>query len=263
MQYKIEIADKAGIFDAVGEGILKDILDLGINSVKKVKFIQVYTIEGDISDIQVEKICRELLTDRISQEYLVDGSESKSAQPEGQFIIEVAYNPGVMDPVEDSTLKGIRDLGIESALSIKTAKKYIIQGKLSPSELKTISDKLLYNKLIQHIVQPGQDLKHAEASYEFRLVTVDLLSADDKKLLEISSTGQLFLNINEMRAIRDYFKELKRNPTDCELETFAQTWSEHCYHKTFRGKIDYKEFTRPQVKKVARKIKSTACLNPQ
>ena len=90
--------------------------------------------------------------------------------------------------------------------------------------------------------------------YEFRLVTVDLLSAEDKKLLEISSIGQLFLNINEMRAIRDYFKELKRNPTDCELETFAQTWSEHCYHKTFRGKIDYKEFTRSQVKKVARKI---------
>ena len=255
MQYKIEIADKAGIFDAVGEGILKDILDLGINSVKRVKFIQVYTIEGDISDIQIEKICKELLTDRISQEYVVGGTELGSAQPEGQFIIEVAYNPGVMDPVEDSTLKGIRDLGIESALSIKTAKKYIIQGKLSQPELKTISDKFLYNKLIQHIVQPGQDMKHAEASYEFRLVTVDLLSADDKKLLEISSIGQLFLNINEMRAVRDYFKKLKRNPTDCELETFAQTWSEHCYHKTFRGKIDYKEFTRPQGKKVARKIK--------
>ena len=212
MQYKIEIADKAGIFDAVGEGILKDILDLGINSVKRVKFIQVYTIEGDISDIQIEKICKELLTDRISQEYVVGGTELGSAQPEGQFIIEVAYNPGVMDPVEDSTLKGIRDLGIESALSIKTAKKYIIQGKLSQPELKTISDKFLYNKLIQHIVQPGQDMKHAEASYEFRLVTVDLLSADDKKLLEISSIGQLFLNINEMRAVRDYFKKLKRNP---------------------------------------------------
>ena len=164
MQYKIEIADKAGIFDAVGEGILKDILDLGINSVKKVKFIQVYTIEGDISDIQIEKICKELLTDSISQEYVVGGSEAGNAQLEGQFIIEVAYNPGVMDPVEDSTLKGIRDLGIESALSIKTAKKYIIHGKLKPPELKTISDKLLYNKLIQHIVSLGQDFKHAETS---------------------------------------------------------------------------------------------------
>ena len=255
MQYKIEITDKAGVFDAVGEGILRDILDLGINSVKRVKFIQVYTIEGDISDIQIEKICKELLADMISQEYVVGGVETGSVQPEGQFIIEVAYNPGVMDPVEDSTLKGIRDLGIEALLSIKTAKKYIIQGKLSQPELKTISDKLLYNKLIQHIVQPGQDMKHVKVSYEFRLVTVDLLSADDKKLLEISSRGQLFLNIIEMCAIKGYFKKLKRNPTDCELETVAQTWSEHCYHKTFRGKIDYKEFTRSQGHKVARKIK--------
>jgi phosphoribosylformylglycinamidine synthase len=44
-----------------------------------------------------------------------------------------------------------------------------------------------------------------------------------------------------MRAIKGYFKKLGRNPTDIELETAAQTWSEHCYHKTFRGKIKYSE----------------------
>jgi len=59
--------------------------------------------------------------------------------------------------------------------------------------------------------------------------------------MEISKKGQLFLNLNEMRQIRGYFRKLKRNPTDCELETIAQTWSEHCYHKTFRGNITYKE----------------------
>ncbi|MDP2940037.1 MAG: phosphoribosylformylglycinamidine synthase subunit PurL [Candidatus Omnitrophota bacterium] len=68
-----------------------------------------------------------------------------------------------------------------------------------------------------------------------------MLSAKDKKLLEISNNGQLFLNLKEMQAIKNYFKGLKRNPTDCELETLAQTWSEHCGHKTFRGKISYRE----------------------
>ncbi|MFA5275800.1 MAG: phosphoribosylformylglycinamidine synthase subunit PurL [Candidatus Omnitrophota bacterium] len=261
MQYKIEIADKRGVFDAVGTGILKDIRDLGINSVGSVKFIQIYTIEGDISGIQIEKICSELLTDKISQDYIIGGREPLSSQTSEQFIIEVAYNPGVMDPVEDSTLKGIRDLGIEAALTIKTAKKYIIHGKLSQQELKTISEKLLYNKLIQHIVRPGQELKHAETSYEFKLINVDLLTAGDKELLEISKRGQLFLNSNEMRAIKGYFKKLKRNPTDCELETVAQTWSEHCFHKTFRGKIDYKEkgkyFKKLKVKKIDGLLKST------
>ena len=43
----------------------------------------------------------------------------------------------------------------------------------------------------------------------------------------------------ELAAVRDYYKKLGRNPTDIELETLAQTWSEHCVHKTFKAKITY------------------------
>ncbi len=256
MQYKIEVVDKPGIFDAVGQGVRKDIFDLGISSVKKVKFIQVYLLTGNLAEGQVTSICEELLVDKISQEYSVIASEAKQSKNviasspagirndgQGSYIIEVAYNPGVMDPTEESVLKGIRDLGISDVESVKTAKKYILCGKLSLAQLKTISEKLLYNKLIQHIspVQvPEEDTRH-QPGYCFNLVTVDLLSATNKKLLEISKKGQLFLNLDEMCCIRNYFRKLKRNPTDCELETLAQTWSEHCYHKTFRGNIAYKE----------------------
>ncbi|MFA4993451.1 MAG: phosphoribosylformylglycinamidine synthase subunit PurL [Candidatus Omnitrophota bacterium] len=256
MRYKIEVVDKPGIFDAIGQGVKKDILDLGINSVKEVKFIQAYILEGNLTENQVITICQELLTDRVAQEYSVIASEAKQSKntivssPTGihndsreVHIIEVAYNPGVMDPVEASVLKGIQDLGILGAESVKTSKKYILYGMLSPAQLKTISEKLLYNKLIQHIVNPNipqGDIKH-QPGYYFNLVTVDLLNAADARLLEISKKGQLFLNLDEMRQIRDYFRKQKRNPVDCELETIAQTWSEHCYHKTFRGNISYKE----------------------
>ncbi|MEI6832288.1 MAG: phosphoribosylformylglycinamidine synthase subunit PurS, partial [Candidatus Omnitrophota bacterium] len=67
MQYKIEVVDKPGIFDAVGQGVKKDIFDLGINSVKEVKFIQVYILEGNLTENQVIKICQELLTDKVAQ----------------------------------------------------------------------------------------------------------------------------------------------------------------------------------------------------
>jgi phosphoribosylformylglycinamidine synthase subunit PurSL len=243
MFWKIEVKDKPGIFDAVGTGVEKDILDLGIDSVRKVNFVQVYNVEGDIPRKDLEKICSELLADKVSQEYRL--LEKEERVPRGQgFIIEVAYNPGVMDPVEQSALKGIRDLAISGVNSIKTAKKYILQGKLTARQLKTISEKLLYNKLIQHIVKsPFGSHQFPEAGYKFHLIILDLLEVSDKKLAEISSQGQLFLNLAEMRRIRDYFNKLGRNPTDCELETLAQTWSEHCGHKTFRGKIDYREKT--------------------
>ena len=248
MQYKIEVVDKPGIFDAVGQGVSRDIADLGINGVKEVKFIQVYILEGELAEGEVGSICRELLADKVTQDYkiiadhpaLLERPVRTSAQ---RHIIEVAYNPGVMDPVEASVLKGIQDLGINPPESVSTAKKYIISGKLSASQLKTICEKLLYNKLIQHIVDPHNssgDLKHLPG-YNFNLVKIDLLSASDAKLLEISKKGQLFLNLNEMRQIRRFFRKQKRNPTDCELETIAQTWSEHCYHKTFRGNITYRE----------------------
>jgi len=245
MQYKIEIVDKPGIFDAVGRGVSRDIADLGIRSVKEVKFIQVYILEGNFASGQVISICQELLTDRVAQNYKILPENYVYSTRKGQYIVEVAYNPGVMDPVEASVLKGIRDLGIPAPDAVRTAKKYIISGKLSPAQLKIISEKLLYNKLIQHIVDPRvscADLKRLPG-YNFNLLTVDLLGAADAKLLEISKKRQLFLNLNEMRQIQGYFRKQKRNPTDCELETIAQTWSEHCYHKTFRGKIEYTEKT--------------------
>ncbi|MCM8801080.1 MAG: phosphoribosylformylglycinamidine synthase subunit PurL [Candidatus Omnitrophica bacterium] len=242
--WRIEVKDKPGIFDAIGEGIKKDILDLGINTVWDVRFVQVYNIKGELTEEQAKRICEELLVDRITQDYYLNPNHNLKNAP-NNFIIEVAYNPGVMDPVEDSVLKGIRDLGIDSVTSVKTAKKYIIKGKLSPHQLRIISEKLLYNKLIQHIVKSrfreSSLLFGTEPRYQFKLITLDLLNASDKELMRISKEGQLFLNLFEMRAIKDYFKRLKRNPTDCELETIAQTWSEHCIHKTFKGRILYQE----------------------
>jgi len=259
MVWHIELRDKAGIFDAVGSGIEKDIQDLGINSVEKVHFVQVYVIEGDVSEDEIRLISAELLVDRVTQGYSLS---PLTYNPKEYHTVEVAYNPGVMDPAEESVLKGIRDMGIDGVRSIRTAKKYIIQGKLNRTQLKTISEKLLYNKLIQHIVYPSEKPQLSSISdinYRFNLITVDLLRVSDEKLKKISKAGQLFLNLAEMRQIKSYFKKLGRNPTDCELETIAQTWSEHCGHKTFRGLIDYREkvTVRLKRKKIDNLLKST------
>ena len=72
--------------------------------------------------------------------------------------------------------------------------------------------------------------------YKFRRIIVEIIGKDARELLRISRQGQLALNLDEMRSLQRYFRKLGRNPTDVELETFAQTWSEHCKHKTFRGR---------------------------
>ena len=70
---------------------------------------------------------------------------------------------------------------------------------------------------------------------------IPILNADAVELSRISQEGLLSLNLAEMQAIQAHFAKLERNPTDVELETIAQTWSEHCIHKTFKSMIEYAE----------------------
>ncbi|MBN1869120.1 MAG: phosphoribosylformylglycinamidine synthase subunit PurL [Candidatus Omnitrophica bacterium] len=243
MIWRIEIKHKEGVFDSLGEGIQKSIIDLGMTGISKVDVTHVYTLEGKLTAEDVQVICRDLLVDPITQEYYF--APLKPFRPESSkkvHTIEIAHNPGVMDPVEESTIKGIKDLGVDRIQSVRTAKKYLLHGKLTKKDLETITNKILANKLIQHVVdneKPEKSLPVSNAAASFQLVHVDLMDADDQKLMALSADGQLFLNLDEMRAIQSYFQKRGRNPTDCELETIAQTWSEHCYHKTFRGNIRY------------------------
>ncbi|RLG96342.1 phosphoribosylformylglycinamidine synthase, partial [Candidatus Bathyarchaeota archaeon] len=71
----------------------------------------------------------------------------------------------------------------------------------------------------------------------FSLLEVNLLEADNSDLARISREMGLALNLREMRRVKEYFSKVGRNPTDVELQTIGQTWSEHCYHKTFKGTI--------------------------
>ena len=103
------------------------------------------------------------------------------------------------------------------------------------------------------------------ATYKFKLEKIDIAAMDDNALMELSK-GRFWLNIQEMRIIQDYFKKLGRQPTDVELETLAQTWSEHCIHKTFKAKITLGKKTidnlmKSTVMKVTRELNKPWCLS--
>ncbi|MCH8296328.1 phosphoribosylformylglycinamidine synthase, partial [Candidatus Poribacteria bacterium] len=74
-----------------------------------------------------------------------------------------------------------------------------------------------------------------------KIKQIQILNADETELIRISREGILSLNLDEMKAIQAYFAKVGRKPTDVELETIAQTWSEHCVHKTFKSIIEYSE----------------------
>jgi len=252
MIWRVEVKQKDGTIDPIGKSVARDITDLGLGEVSEVRVVSVFLLEGQISLEEIKRIGDELLVDPIVEQYSFD--LKLPLQSASHHVVEIAYNPGVMDPVEISTIKGICDLGIMGITAVRTAKQYHILGKISAKELEIITSRVLMNKLIQHVVQdpshvPATLTITAPLASKFDVMIIDLLGANDKKLMEISKSGQLYLNLDEMKAVQAHFKKENRNPTDVELETVAQTWSEHCRHKTFRGVIRYREGknARPQI----------------
>lgn len=71
----------------------------------------------------------------------------------------------------------------------------------------------------------------------FELSEINVLDANEKELLQISDELGIGLTIDEMKSVKEHFSNKERNPTDVELQTIGQTWSEHCYHKTFKGDV--------------------------
>src|SRR4030042_3912303 len=74
----------------------------------------------------------------------------------------------------------------------------------------------------------------------FNLYEVDVFSASDVELHQISDRMGLALALDEMQRIRDYFKQKKRLPTDVELQALGQAWSEHCCYKS--SKVPLKKY---------------------
>ena len=259
--YRIEVSVREGFADPRSEGLAKDVHDLGITTVKKARVSNIYLLEGTLTEAEAERIGRELLTDPIVEEF----TYREKAPPADAHLIEVAYNPGVMDPVEESVKKGIRDLGITTVAAVRTARRYLLWGDLSTEAIASISDKLLVNSVVQHVVARREAVALPPAIYNFSLESIDLKNMDDDALMALSK-GRFWLNLSEMKHIQGYFNQLGRNPTDAELETLAQTWSEHCIHKTFKSKIKLDgeiidNLLKSTVMKATRELKKPWCLS--
>jgi phosphoribosylformylglycinamidine synthase II len=237
MDFEIEVTFKPGARDVHGQEVLHQVRDLGLSRIKGVESARLFYLDTAASRADVERIARELLTDPVVEQYRVsDGAHASDPRP----VVVVRRKPGVMDPVAASTLQAVADMGLE-ARRCATARKYYFSGRPTRRDLEAAARAVLANGCIEDIEFADQttNVFRDAPPYQFRLITVPLLAADDEGLIRISREGGLFLNVREMRTVQEHFRSLGRDPTDVELETLAQTWSEHCVHKTMKGLIRF------------------------
>ncbi len=239
MIWRIEVAIVPLFNDPAGHAALEDLADAGVEGLKDCRLVRVYTVEGPLEQEEAQRVGRELLSDSVTERFSLN-EPVDTGLPGGSFVVEVAKKAGVMDPVEASTLKGIDDMGI-GADAVTTSRKYVFTGSVDEVQFRRHAARVLANEVIEECSFRERDIagRAPAPPYTFQKITVDLAEADDKTLSAISQDRGLSLNLTEMKTIQAYYRDLGRSPTDVELETLAQTWSEHCVHKTFRGLVEY------------------------
>jgi phosphoribosylformylglycinamidine synthase len=245
--WEVDIYPAAGRPDLAGRRVAADAADLGLGDHLTIHAAYGYLLQGELTREQVELLARELLSDPIVERTTVArvGDPALAEPPPdaaaGACPVHVLPKPGVMDPVATSAQQAIADFHLQ-ADEVRTFRKYWIEG-LGESQVRALCSKVLANDSIeQFVVGPLHlDQLHVGAPYQFRLITVPIRELDAPALETLSRSRQLYLTRIEMQTIQEYFRQLGRDPTDVELESVAQTWSEHCSHKTLAGRIAYRD----------------------
>ena len=212
-----------------------------------------YLIDSKFSKKDLELLAN-ALTNPILEKFYIN----EPARPNGGFsyAIEIGFLPGVTDNVGHTVkeiAKDLLNLKKDNSFEVYTSKIFLVNGSLENAQKFSTA---LYNPLIERaqIVE----IKNGKISFPSQAPKVLLnkstpvisvsLKVSDEELVKIGKEGiqdptgvrrgPLALDLSSMQAIKAYFETLRRDPTDIEIESLAQTWSEHCKHTIFANPID-------------------------
>ncbi len=248
--WRVEVMPRRPDLDSHGHQVLQTVSELRKLNVQSILSSRLFFIEGPLDRPKVERIATELLTDPVSERFaLTQQGQNIPSDSQGSSV-EVHLKPGVMDPVAASTRLAIRDMGL-SAEEVRTARRYVFAPSVDERILHDVASGVLANDCIEEIVLGARPVMPAPQTkpYALQLRHVNIRNLSDDELNRLSREGHLFLSLDEMKAIQNYYRRVDREPTDLELETLAQTWSEHCVHKTLKSEVLYRGAPIPDANK--------------
>ena len=225
-----------------GRLLQRQLQNIGLTLFNLPKINDLYFLEGNLSSQDIESIAKTLICDPVTQSYTwTDLTSEIEPAPisDNSKVVEVSLRPGVTDNVAGELIEAVNRLGISGLNSALTGTRYEFDNNYSIEVCHKIAKQFLVNDVVQrYTIGPitPEFMQTSEGATTAEVISIT--QADDKELEEISQERRLALNLIEMKEIQKYFLSEGREPTDAELETLAQTWSEHCVHKTFKAKIN-------------------------
>ncbi len=235
--------------------------------IKSVRVVSVYTILSDLTQEELNYFAKEVLCDPVLAFYSVNRPVAEQLEP-FKWAVEISFKPGVTDNVGHTATEVVKMMATNfkkkntESYRVYKSTQYLIDSEIGYDEILKIGKEVLYNELIEDIdildiksfkEKGGFSVKERNYNKNYEpKVTIFNLNIPDEELIKISQERVLALSLEEMKYFRKYFEDenikkerrkigISADPTDVELESFAQTQSEHCKHKIFNANITYKE----------------------
>jgi len=254
--------------------------------ITSVHLVESYTIDAEVSSSELKHVAN-ILANPLLEEALIN---DEGAPKRFDWAIEIGFLPGVTDNVGNTTKETIEDLlkrKFSDGEGVYTSLIYFIRTDLTKKEITKIADSL-YNPLIQRAtVKEAESYKKdngmgiaipkVQLDAKMDVSEIDLNISDEKldllgkmgiENLDSTRRGPLALDLDSLKVIKKYFASKDRKATDIELESIAQTWSEHCKHTIFANPIDevkdglYKAYIKKATQEIRRKKgKDDFCLS--
>ena len=263
-------------------------LFFGKSLIKNIKICDIYRFNRNLNKDDYPLAC-ELLSNPVSQQVFSKNNTEKILKKFGNFswILEIGYLPGVTDNLGNTATEIICEkLNFnQNNFKIRSSQLYL----LLTSNKSIISDiaKECSNSLVNKITLKSfkefvkgknnlleQHIDSLENKYITKSVNLNLSESSLKKIAKEGikdekgkRRGTLGLDVQSLKAIKNYFDIKGRKPRDIEIETLAQTWSEHCKHKIFSSRIDnvkkglFDTYIKGATREIIKKRKDNFCVS--
>ena len=251
MTYRIIVSPK--VEDARAREILRKLKNLFPEAkLQRVTTAAAYTVDAKLNEKDSARAA-ECLRNPTTETFSVTGVPT----PENvSHALEIGYLPGVTDNVGRTAQEMIEDtLGrrFKRGEAVYSSLFIFLEGKLSRDEIQNFVRELHSSLIERATLYPRGTRKFPVVVPRVKLheaVRADAVNLDvnDSGLIRISKEGikdadgsrrgTLALSLKAMKTIREHFAKLGRRPSDVELESLAQTWSEHCKHTIFSDPLD-------------------------
>ncbi len=240
MLWEVDVHPRDAATDHRARAVVAGAAELGIAGVSRARAAAGWLIEGDLARADVEKLAAAVLADPVTESFTIaEAGTADAGEPGLPTVLRVLPRAGVTDPAAETALEAFRLVG-PRPVAVRSVRTYWLPA-LDRAAAERLAWKLLASEAIHDVVIGPLPLRTLAGGkpWSFSEQTVPLAGLDDAALDRLSRDRCLALSAAELRAVRDHFAGLGRDPREIELETIAQTWSEHCCHKTLGSPVDH------------------------